>query len=100
MNNKIEKLTSIPNGEKLYLIDKLKDKKAIVIESKKKFSPVIILFEPQLEENIGAVARAMLNFNFHNIRIIKKGWKPSKIAFKNSAKADEILKNAKVYCEF
>ena len=67
------------------------------MKSKKKFSPVIILFEPQLEENIGAVARAMLNFNFHNIRIIKKGWKPSKIAFKNSAKADEILKNAKIF---
>jgi tRNA/rRNA methyltransferase len=67
------------------------------LKSKKKFSPVIILFEPQLEENIGAVARAMLNFNFHNIRIIKKGWNPSKIAFKNSAKADEILKNAKVF---
>ena len=59
--------------------------------------PVIILFEPQLEENIGAVARAMLNFNFHNIRIIKKGWKPTKVSFKNSAKADEILKKAGVF---
>ena len=67
------------------------------MESKKNFSPIIILFEPQLEENIGAAARAMLNFNFHNIRIIKKGWKPSKVSFKNSAKADEILKNAKVF---
>ena len=67
------------------------------MKSKKNFSPIIILFEPQLEENIGAVARAMLNFNFHNIRIIKKGWKPSKVTFKNSAKADEILKNAKVF---
>jgi len=67
------------------------------LKSKKKFSPVIILFEPQLEENIGASARAMLNFNFHNIRIIKKGWKPSKVSFKNSAKADEILKNAKIF---
>ena len=67
------------------------------MKSKKKFSPVIILFEPQLEENIGASARAMLNFNFHNIRIIKKGWKPSKVTFKNSAKADEILKNAKIF---
>ena len=67
------------------------------MKSKKKISPVIILFEPQLEENIGAAARAMLNFNFHNIRIIKKGWKPSKVSFKNSAKADEILKNAKVF---
>ena len=67
------------------------------MKSKKKISPVIILFEPQLEENIGAVARAMLNFNFHNIRIIKKGWKPTKVSFKNSAKADEILKKAEVF---
>ena len=66
------------------------------MKSKKNF-PVIILFEPQLEENIGAVARAMLNFNFHNIRIIKKGWKPTKVSFKNSAKADEILKKAEVF---
>ena len=67
------------------------------MKSKKNFSPIIILFEPQLEENIGAVARAMLNFNFHNIRIIKKGWKPTKVSFKNSAKADEILKKAEVF---
>ena len=66
------------------------------MKSKTNF-PVIILFEPQLEENIGAVARAMLNFNFHNIRIIKKGWKPTKVSFKNSAKADEILKKAEVF---
>lgn len=63
----------------------------------KKISPVIILLEPQLEENIGAVARAMLNFNLHNLRIIKKKWRPNKISFKTSAKADEILKNAKVF---
>ena len=67
------------------------------MKNKKNFFPIIILFEPQLEENIGAAARAILNFNFHNIRIIKKWWKHSKISFKNSAKADEILKNAKVF---
>ena len=42
------------------------------MKSNKNISPVIILLEPQLEENIGAVARAMLNFNLHNLRIIKK----------------------------
>ena len=67
------------------------------MKSNKKFSPVIILLEPQLEENIGAVARAMLNFNLHNLRIIKKKWLPSKISFKTSAKADEILKNTQVF---
>ena len=67
------------------------------MKSNKKFYPVIILLEPQLEENIGAVARAMLNFNLHNLRIIKKNWKPNKISLKTSAKADEILKNAQVF---
>ncbi len=62
------------------------------------YSPVIILSEPQLEENIGAVARAMLNFNIHNLRIIKKKkWTPSLISLKNSAKADNILKNCKTF---
>ena len=67
------------------------------MKSNKKFTPTIILLEPQLEENIGAVARAMLNFNLHNLRIIKKKWRPSKISFKTSAKADEILKNTQVF---
>ena len=67
------------------------------MKSNKKFYPAIILLEPQLEENIGAVARAMLNFNLHNLRIIKKKWRPNRISFKTSAKADEILKNAQVF---
>ena len=68
------------------------------MKSNKKFFPAIILLAPQLEENIGAVARAMLNFDLHHLRIIKKKkWKPSNISFKNSAKADEILKNAIVF---
>ena len=67
------------------------------MKSNKKFFPVIILLEPQLEENIGAVARAMLNFNLHNLRIINKTWRPNKVSLKTSAKADEILKNAQVF---
>jgi len=39
----------------------------------------------------------MLNFNLHNLRIIKKKWRPNRISFKTSAKADEILKNAQVF---
>ena len=67
------------------------------MKNKLNFSITIILFEPQLDENIGAVARAMLNFNLSNLRIIKKEWKPNKVSIKNSAKADSILKNAKVF---
>ena len=67
------------------------------MKNKNNFSIVIILFEPQLEENIGSVARAMLNFNLYNLRIIKKNWKPTKVSIRNSAKADSILKKAKVF---
>ena len=31
------------------------------------------------------------------LRIIKKKWRPNRISFKTSAKADEILKNAQVF---
>lgn len=67
------------------------------MKSKKNYQPTIILCKPQLDENIGAVARAMLNFDFHNLRIIKKDWKPSKLSFDVSAKADKILKNSKIF---
>ena len=35
-----------------------------------KLNPVFILVNPQMAENIGAVARAMLNFGFQNLRLV------------------------------
>jgi len=35
-----------------------------------KLLPVFILVRPQLIENVGAVARGMLNFGFSNLRIV------------------------------
>ena len=55
------------------------------------------MLNPQLDENIGAVARAMLNFDFHNLRIVKEKWKPNKTSINMSAGAESILKNAKIY---
>ena len=39
-------------------------------------SPIIILVEPQLGENIGSACRAMLNFNVKNLRLVnpRDGW--------------------------
>ena len=39
-------------------------------------SPIIILIEPQLGENIGSACRAMLNFNVKNLRLVnpRDGW--------------------------
>ena len=59
--------------------------------------PYIILINPQLDENIGAVARAMLNFEFQKLRIVKDKWEPNKKSLSMSAGADSILKNAKIY---
>ena len=58
----------------------------------------IILVEPQLGQNIGAVARAMLNFGLTDLRLVKPrdGW-PNPEALPLSAGAEKVLENAQVY---
>lgn len=58
----------------------------------------IILVEPQLGQNIGAVARAMLNFGLTDLRLVRPrdGW-PNPEAIPTSAGADKILENAQLY---
>ena len=48
--------------------------------NKNSFLPAIILFKPQIGENIGSVARAMKNCGLHDLRIIdpRDGWPNSK----------------------
>lgn len=60
--------------------------------------PVIILVRPQLGENIGKVARAMLNFGLDELRIIdpRDGW-PNPSAGPSAAGADIVLEKAVVY---
>ena len=62
-------------------------------------NPVIILRSPQLPENIGMVARSMLNYGFSDLRLItpKKKW-PNKKAMAASAGAFDIIsEHTKVY---
>ncbi len=61
-------------------------------------SPIIVLIRPQLGENIGAVARAMLNFKCSELRIVspRDGW-PNKQANSVSSGAGRILDMAKIY---
>lgn len=57
----------------------------------------IVLIEPQLPENIGAVARAMFNFNCTLLTLVnpkKPPTHPNAIA--NSAGADDVLHNARI----
>ena len=60
--------------------------------------PVIILVEPQLGENIGAVARVMANFGLGRLRLVKPrdGW-PNTQAQRSASGADRILDEAALF---
>ena len=60
--------------------------------------PAIILVEPQLGENIGMVARAMLNCGLTDLRLVhpRDGW-PSAEAVATSANATMVIENTRVY---
>ncbi len=60
--------------------------------------PAVILVNPQLGENIGTCARAMLNFGLTEMRIVdpRDGW-PNEAAIGPSSGAVSVLENAKVY---
>ncbi len=61
-------------------------------------APVIVLVRPQLGENIGKAARAMLNFGLTEMRLIepRDGW-PNPSAGPAASGADEVLAGARVY---
>ncbi|MCK0128473.1 RNA methyltransferase [Erythrobacter sp. F6033] len=61
-------------------------------------APIIVLVRPQLGENIGKAARAMLNFGLTEMRIVnpRDGW-PNPSAGPSAAGADVVLDQAKVY---
>jgi tRNA/rRNA methyltransferase len=60
--------------------------------------PCVILNEPQLAENIGAVARVMANFGLSDLRMVRPrdGW-PQERAWASASGADWPLDNAKVF---
>ena len=60
--------------------------------------PVIVLVEPQLGENIGMAARAMLNCRLTELRLVKPrdGW-PRDEATAAAAGADEVVEGARVF---
>lgn len=60
--------------------------------------PIIILVRPQLGENIGKAARAMLNFGLTELRLVapRDGW-PNPTAGPAASGADIVLANAQVY---
>ena len=61
-------------------------------------APCVILNEPQLAENIGAVARVMANFGLADLRLVRPrdGW-PQSRAWASASGADWPLDSAKVF---
>jgi len=61
-------------------------------------APAIILVRPQMGENIGAAARAMLNFGLDRMRIVapRDGW-PNPKAVAMASGAGRVLDNAGVF---
>lgn len=61
--------------------------------------PVIILVRPQMGENIGAAARAMLNFGLAEMRLVapRDGWPNPRAVAMASGAAGRVLDQARVY---
>jgi tRNA/rRNA methyltransferase len=61
-------------------------------------APIIVLVRPQLGENIGKAARAMLNFGLTEMRMVspRDGW-PNPAAGPAASGANEVLANAQVF---
>ena len=61
--------------------------------------PVFILVRPQMGENIGAAARAMLNFALTDLRLVapRDGWPNPRAVAMASGAAGQVLDRARVY---
>ena len=61
-------------------------------------APLVVLVRPQLGENIGKAARAMLNFGLTRMRLVepRDGW-PNPAAGPAASGADEVLAEAGVF---
>jgi tRNA/rRNA methyltransferase len=60
--------------------------------------PAIVLVRPQLGENIGKTARAMLNFGLTDLRLVspRDGW-PNPSALPAASGADAVIEGAQVF---
>ena len=61
-------------------------------------APIVILARPQMGENIGAAARAMMNCGLADLRLVspRDGW-PNPLAMPMAAGGRKILENAVVF---
>ena len=64
-----------------------------------RMEPAIILVRPQMGENIGAAARAMLNFGLTDMRLVapRDGWPNPRAVAMASGAAGQVLDQARVF---
>ncbi|RVT40871.1 TrmH family RNA methyltransferase [Sphingobium algorifonticola] len=88
--------TSLPLGTALRLRSGRTDEEKPVPSDP--LPPLIVLVRPQLGENIGKAARAMLNFGLTEMRIVapRDGW-PNPDAGPAAAGADIVLERAQIF---
>ena len=61
-------------------------------------APAVVLVEPQLGENIGAAARAMLNFGLTDLRLVApRGDWPNQKAINTASGAEAVLGGARLF---
>ena len=74
--------------------------KYMATNNKLNYNPALILVNPQLGENVGMAARAMLNFGLNDLRLVspRDGW-PNEKANKSSAGAFDAIgiKNVNIF---
>lgn len=61
-------------------------------------APILVLVRPQMGENVGAAARAMLNFGLEHLRLVapRDGW-PNPAAVALASGASRVLDHARVF---
>ena len=75
-----------------------RQKDLAVLKSKMPSLPVFILVRPQMAENIGMAARAMMNCGVYDLRVVAPRESPfDEKAYAASSGADPILRETKVY---
>ena len=74
------------------------DRSRRAVSSADSSAPAVVLVEPQLGENIGAAARAMLNFGLTDMRLVApRGDWPNRKAINTASGAEAVLADARVF---
>jgi len=88
----------VPPQSQTLRVERSRDTPSSEAETPVSPTPAIVLVRPQLGENIGKAARAMLNFGLADLRLVapRDGW-PNPSAGPAASGADIVLERARVF---